>query len=72
MHTFDWSTLVTLLVQTIKQNVGDPLDASALQRAALAISLGSDLSRITNYADFADAYTRKFRQAWDLLQPSLR
>lgn len=67
--SLDWTTLVALFIQAIKQNYGEPLDASALRRAALSISLGSDLSQIGNYAEFADAYTRKFRQAWDLLRP---
>jgi CheY-like chemotaxis protein len=67
LENFDWHTLLAILKQALRQKPGQPIDTVRLQHAALAVSLGSDLSQIQRYADFSDEYTRDLRKAWNLL-----
>jgi CheY-like chemotaxis protein len=67
LELWDWNALLSLLREAASQSPDRIIETDLIQHAALVIKLGSDLSDIQRYSDFADLFTRELRLAWDLL-----
>lgn len=65
--SWDWPTLLDFLRDAVSQCTDEVVGLHQVQHAALALSLGSDLSDLQRYPDFAGDHERQLRAAWDLL-----